>query len=459
MENTENYVDEGKVVSSCNNEKDDATLEKNEGVNLTSENFNEQPVSESESEKMLTKQITHQFSNTRFFNENPVLCKTISHVYSADSSDYPQFIHTPSYILDANGNVVGNTGLSGPSVISKQVDLLNELKQNMSRNASFRDGITPFSRTPSCDLGPMSKEFTIIRNMSNTSTADINSNFDNTNYFPNDMMRNDSLNLPDQKMMEEKKRPFVDDNHSGNKMIRQNTQQAYVPYYPPDEVPSGIPAFMISPNNPIAFHPYESTNGVNDQSESNSSSNMEESGKRKVITANVDGREYQSEIKKKDKRDPQKWTKEEDQLLQEAVKRYGEKNWKEIASGIPGRNHVQCLQRWKKVLKPGLKKGHWTEEEDELLRTWKNKCSNWAEMAEHIPGRTPKQCRERWCNHIDPTIRKGNWTEEEDTIILNLQKQWGNRWSNIAQQLPGRSENAVKIRWKSLNRARKNDVR
>ena len=136
--------------------------------------------------------------------------------------------------------------------------------------------------------------------------------------------------------------------------------------------------------------------------------------------------------KKKDKKDPQKWTKEEDELLKEAVNRFGEKNWKDIASLIPGRNHVQCLQRWKKVLKPGLKKGHWSEEEDELLRTWKNQSGNWAEVAEHIPGRTPKQCRERWCNHIDPTIRKGDWTKEEDALILNLQKQWGNRWSNIA---------------------------
>ena len=136
--------------------------------------------------------------------------------------------------------------------------------------------------------------------------------------------------------------------------------------------------------------------------------------------------------KKKDKKDPQKWTKEEDELLKNAVKQFGEKNWKDIASRIPGRNHVQCLQRWKKVLKPGLKKGHWSEEEDELLRTWKNQSGNWAEVAEHIPGRTPKQCRERWCNHIDPTIRKGDWTKEEDALILNLQKQWGNRWSNIA---------------------------
>lgn len=63
-----------------------------------------------------------------------------------------------------------------------------------------------------------------------------------------------------------------------------------------------------------------------------------------------------------------KWTEEEDELLKAAVSRHDGKNWKVIADEVPGRNHVQCLQRWKKVLKPGLVKGHWTPEEDELLK-------------------------------------------------------------------------------------------
>ena len=137
--------------------------------------------------------------------------------------------------------------------------------------------------------------------------------------------------------------------------------------------------------------------------------------------------------KKKDKKHPKKWTKEEDDLLRQAVREFGEKQWKEIAQRIPGRNHVQCLQRWKKVLRPGLKKGHWTDDEDNLLRLYRDKCSNWAEVAEKIPGRTAKQCRERWCNHVDPNVRKGDWSTEEDNVIVCLQEQWGNRWSAIAE--------------------------
>ena len=72
-------------------------------------------------------------------------------------------------------------------------------------------------------------------------------------------------------------------------------------------------------------------------------------------------------------------------------------------------------------------------EEDSLLVLYKQSGGNWAEVAEHIPGRTAKQCRERWCNHINPDIRKGDWSVVEDNIIVSLQKQWGNRWSAIAE--------------------------
>lgn len=44
----------------------------------------------------------------------------------------------------------------------------------------------------------------------------------------------------------------------------------------------------------------------------------------------------------------------QDESLRLAVERSGERNWKAIADQVPGRNHTQCLQRWTKVLKPGL---------------------------------------------------------------------------------------------------------
>lgn len=146
-----------------------------------------------------------------------------------------------------------------------------------------------------------------------------------------------------------------------------------------------------------------------------------------------------------------RWTKSQDAALRESVRLHGEKNWKAIAELVPGRNHAQCLQRWRKVLKPGLVKGHWSFEEDQVLEYLVLQgCNNWGQIAERIPGRTPKQCRERWKNHLDPAINKGPYTEEEDRVIFTEQARLGNKWSQIAQLLKGRTEDSVKIRWKSL---------
>ena len=52
-----------------------------------------------------------------------------------------------------------------------------------------------------------------------------------------------------------------------------------------------------------------------------------------------------------------KWTAEEDAQLCSIVQAHSAKDWRAIASHLPGRTDVQCLHRWKKVLRPGLKKG------------------------------------------------------------------------------------------------------
>ena len=63
-----------------------------------------------------------------------------------------------------------------------------------------------------------------------------------------------------------------------------------------------------------------------------------------------------------------KWAKEEDEQLKKIVELHGPKNWKKIAELLgETRTDVQCLHRWNKVLKPGLLKGPWTEEEDTVV--------------------------------------------------------------------------------------------
>ena len=71
------------------------------------------------------------------------------------------------------------------------------------------------------------------------------------------------------------------------------------------------------------------------------------------------------------------------------------------------------------VLRPGLVKGHWTKEEDDLIA----QCvaegkTKWSEIAACIPGRIGKQCRERWLNHLNPDIKKGGFTEDEVRILI-----------------------------------------
>jgi hypothetical protein len=145
------------------------------------------------------------------------------------------------------------------------------------------------------------------------------------------------------------------------------------------------------------------------------------------------------------------WTCEQDDALCNAIDKYGTKNWKKVAEAVPGRTDTQCFQRWQKVLNPELVKGPWSEEEDNKVRELVGLygARKWSFIAEHLPGRIGKQCRERWTNHLDPGVKKGNWSQSEDELIIKLQRQHGNKWAKIASYLSGRTDNAVKNRFHS----------
>lgn len=157
---------------------------------------------------------------------------------------------------------------------------------------------------------------------------------------------------------------------------------------------------------------------------------------------------------------PRRWTPEEDDRLLQAVKLFGEVDWKLNSDFVGTRDNVQCRQRWQKVLLPGLHKGKWTEEEDILLRYLVSlRLENWGVVAARLPGRTSKQCRERWCHHLAPNVDKSAMTPEENKKLMELHAKWGNRWSKIAAEMPGRTENMVRSRIQILKKAEQRSER
>ena len=114
-------------------------------------------------------------------------------------------------------------------------------------------------------------------------------------------------------------------------------------------------------------------------------------------------------------------------------------------------------------------KGVWSQEEDNLLRFYVEKKLHkisqysygdklrmrWGPISGKVKTRSSKQCRERWINHLSPEICKGKWEPEEDEVLLRLGQKCEGKWAWIARHLPGRSQNQVKVRWKSLTRAKK----
>ncbi len=90
------------------------------------------------------------------------------------------------------------------------------------------------------------------------------------------------------------------------------------------------------------------------------------------------------------------WTVEDDEKLFMAVLKYNESNWKAVAMEVGMKDCTQCLQRWKRVLRPDLKKGRWSIREDALLVALITQgFSSWVEICKRVAGRSSKQVRRR----------------------------------------------------------------
>ncbi|CAA6667045.1 unnamed protein product [Spirodela intermedia] len=97
-----------------------------------------------------------------------------------------------------------------------------------------------------------------------------------------------------------------------------------------------------------------------------------------------------------------------------------------------------------------LKKGPWTPEEDRKLVDYieRNGHGSWRALPRHAGlNRCGKSCRLRWTNYLRPDIKRGKFSEEEERLIIHLHSILGNKWSAIATKLPGRTDNEIKNYW------------
>jgi hypothetical protein len=154
------------------------------------------------------------------------------------------------------------------------------------------------------------------------------------------------------------------------------------------------------------------------------------------------------------------WGKEEDARLTDIMKKYkNPRDWNPIAKELAcGRSAKECHERWIRYLKPGVRKGQWTDHEDAIVvemvsTSTEQPFTRWSDLAQRLPGRVGKQIRDRWVNHLNPNINHLPFSREDDLNLWEGHKQLGKRWVEISTKFftCSRSENHIKNRWYSAS--------
>lgn len=104
-------------------------------------------------------------------------------------------------------------------------------------------------------------------------------------------------------------------------------------------------------------------------------------------------------------------------------------------------------QRWLHSLSPSIKKSAWTREEDEcLVKLYATHGTRWSAIARNIPGRTDDACSKRYREALDPNLKKDEWTPEEDRKLLEVYSRIGGRWGKVGEEMQRRSGLACRNR-------------
>ena len=121
----------------------------------------------------------------------------------------------------------------------------------------------------------------------------------------------------------------------------------------------------------------------------------------------------------------------------------------QISKQFSKKNSLQCFSRYKRI-RPGIVKGSWKREEDiKIIELVAKYGKAWSKISKTLGTRNGKQIRDRYINVLDPEIKKGKFTEEEDNMLINLYYKHGPKWATIAKYYNNRTADMVKNRFHS----------
>ncbi|KAL7596112.1 hypothetical protein Lser_V15G29122 [Lactuca serriola] len=120
-------------------------------------------------------------------------------------------------------------------------------------------------------------------------------------------------------------------------------------------------------------------------------------------------------------------------------------------------NHKDLISSENGGITMKMRKGLWSPEEDDKLMNYMitNGHGCWSDIARNAGlQRCGKSCRLRWINYLRPDLKRGAFSSQEEELIIHLHSLLGNRWSQIAARLPGRTDNEIKNFWNSTIKKR-----